>query len=40
MAELASRSVRKITHTDWLPNRAIRFSNRPASFGGKISQLI
>ena len=40
MAELASRSVRKMTHVDWLPSRAISFSYRPASFGGKISELI
>ena len=38
MAELASQSVRKMTHTDSLPSRAIRFSYRPASFGGKISE--
>ena len=35
MAELAIWSVRKMTHTDWLPNRAISFSYRPARFGGK-----
>ena len=40
MAELAIRSVRKIAHADWLPNRAISFSYRPVSFGGKISDLI
>ena len=40
MAELATRSVCKMTHTDWLPGRAISFSYRPASFGGKISELI
>ena len=40
MAELPSRSVRKITHADWLPSRAIRFSYRPASFGGKMSKWI
>ena len=40
MAELASRSVRKMTHADWLASRAIRFSYRPASFGGKIYELI
>ena len=40
MAEFAIRSIRKITHADWLPSRAIRFSYRPASFGGKISELI
>ena len=40
MDELPSRSVRKMTYADWLPNRAISFSYRPASFGGKISDLI
>ena len=40
MAELASRSIRKIAHADWLPSRAISFQYRPASFGGKISELI
>ena len=40
MAELVSLSIRKMTHGDWLPSRAISFSYRPASFGGKISQLI
>ena len=40
MAELAIRSVRKMTYADWLPSRAISSSYRPASFGGKISELI
>ena len=40
MAVLAIRSVRKMTHADWLPSRAISFLYRPASFGGKISELI
>ena len=40
MAEVASRSVRKMTHGDWLPSRAISFSDRLASFGRKISRLI
>ena len=40
MAELAIRSVRKMTHADWLPGRAIRYSYGRASFGGKISELI
>ena len=40
MAELATRSVQKMTLADWLPSRAISFSYRPASFGGKISELI
>ena len=34
MAELASRSVRKMTHADWLPTRAISFLCRAASLGG------
>ena len=34
MAELASRSLPKITHADWLLSGAISFSYRPASFGG------
>ena len=37
MAELAIRSVCKLTHADWLPGRAIHFSYRKACFGGKIS---
>ena len=40
MAELAIRSVRKMTHPDWLLSHAIRFSYRLANFGGKISELI
>ena len=40
MAELAIRSVRKMTHVDWVPSRAIGFSNRPVSFGEKMSELI
>ena len=40
MTDLAIRSVRKMTHADWLPSRPISFSYRPASFGGKISELI
>ena len=28
-------SVRNMMHTNWLPSRAISFSYRPASFGGK-----
>ena len=40
MAELAIWSVRKITQADWLPSRAISYSCRLASFGGKISELI
>ena len=40
MAELAIRSIRKMTHADWLPSRAIRFLYRPASFGRNISELI
>ena len=36
MAELAIRCVRKVTLADWLPSRAMSFSYRPASFGGKI----
>ena len=36
MVESAIRSVRKMTHADWMRSRAIRFSYRPASFGGKI----
>ena len=36
MAELAIRSVRKMTPADWLPIRSIRLSYRPASFGGTI----
>ena len=40
MAELASQSVRKMTHADWLSSRAISFSYRLACFGGKISELI
>ena len=40
MAEVGSRSLRKMTHAAWLPSRAISFSLRPASFGGKISELI
>ena len=39
-ADLATQSLRKITYADWLPSRAITFSYRPASFGGKISELI
>ena len=35
MAELAIRFVRKMTHANWLPGRAISFSYRPAGFGGK-----
>ena len=37
MVELAILYVRKMTHADWLPSRAIRFSYRSASFGGKFS---
>ena len=40
MAELAIRSVRKMTYDDWLPSRAISFSYIPTSFGGKMSELI
>ena len=40
MAELGIRSVSKMTHADWLPNRSISFSYRPARFGGKISEWI
>ena len=40
MAELAIQSVRKMTHADWLPSRAVSFSYSQASFGGKISELI
>ena len=40
MAELAIRSVRKMTHADWLTSCAISFSYRPASFGRKIAELI
>ena len=40
MAELAIRSEHIMTHSDWLPNRAITFSYRPASYGGKISEFI
>ena len=40
MAKLASQSVHKMTHADWLPSHAISFSYRQASFGGKISELI
>ena len=40
MAELAIQSVRKMTYADWLPSRPIPFSYRPASFGGKMSELI
>ena len=40
MAEFAIRSVRKMTHADWIPSRAISFSYRLASFGEKISELI
>ena len=40
MAELAIRSVRKLTHADRLLSRTISFSYRLASFGGKISELI
>ena len=37
MVELAIRYLLKMTHTDCLSGRAIRFSYRPVSFGGKIS---
>lgn len=40
MAELAVRSVRKVTHVHWLPSPAINLSHRPTSFGGKISKFI
>ena len=40
IVELGVRSVRKMTHADWLPSLAISFSYRPASFGWKISELI
>ena len=40
MAEFAIRSVRKMTPAGWLPSRGISFSYRPASFGGKMSDLI
>ena len=40
MAELAIRFARKMAHTDWLPSRAISFSYRPTSFGGKIFKQI
>ena len=40
MAELGIQSASKMTHIDWLPSRAISFSYRPASFGGKISEFI
>ena len=40
MTELAIRSVSKTTHADWLPSRAISFSYKQASFGGKMSKLI
>ena len=33
-------SAHKVTHPDWLRGRAMRFSYGPASFGGKISELI
>ena len=40
MVELAIWSVCKMTHADWLLSRAKSFSYRPASFDGKISELI
>ena len=40
MAVLAIRSVRKMTHADWLPSRSISFLYRRGSFGGKISEMI
>ena len=40
MAEYIIQSVRKMTHVDWLPGRAISFWYRLASFGGKISELV
>ena len=40
MAGLVIQSVPKVTHADWLPSRAISFSYRLASFGGKISEYI
>ena len=40
MAELNILSVCKMTHAVWLASRAISFSYRLASFGGKISELI
>ena len=36
----AIRSVRKMTQADWLPSHAVGFSYRPASFPGKILELI
>ena len=35
MAELAIRSVRKMTQADWLPSHVISSSYRPTTFGGK-----
>ena len=40
MDKLAIRPVRKLAHVDWLPSHAICFSCKPASFGGKIFELI
>ena len=40
MAELAVRSVRKVTHVHWLPSPAINLSHRPTSFGMKISKFV
>ena len=44
MADIVFQSVRKISHSDWLPNGRIFYDIGsvigPGSFGGKILELI